>query len=282
MPRPAATDLNELTPPQRGKGKGAYDWSKKDRSAKAGKVIAHFGDVAGALEAFLDASESVVGCVAWVTSNRMVDALAGKPVSLIVNKEFDLRTTDTKPDPSRTRQNLDRLSGGLKRSDFPAPLNQVAGAGHDEIEPVRCVGHIGRGRGANTPLMHHKFIVRLRAGKPVAVWTGSLNLTHLGQTNLENGVEIHDPAIARAYLEEWARVAAVSEPLDFTAGKAAPSWKTPQPRTAATAPRTVAKPAKRRAHGKPQLRSVPGEKKAAAARKPKPRTSRSGNRRAAA
>lgn len=281
MPRPAATDLNALTPPQRGKGKGAYDWSKRDRSARAGKVIAHFGDVASALEKFLQDSESVVGCVAWVTSNRLIDALAGKPVSLIVNKEFELRTTDAKPEQSRNRQTLDRLTGGLKRSDFPAPLNQVAGASHDEIDPVRCVGHIGRGRGANTPLMHHKFLVRLRAGKPVAVWTGSLNLTHLGQMNLENGVEVHDPAIARAYLEEWARVAAVSEPLDFAAGKAAPSWKAAALRKTPPVKET-ARTVKRRGHGKTQLRAVPAPKAEPRTSKPKARTSRSGNGRAAA
>ena len=292
MARLTVIDLNKLKPSKTPSGKGAFDWDKQDRGVTSGKTTTHFGDIATPLEQFLAGSEAIVGCVAWITSQRLVDALAGVPVALIVNKEFELRTSDAKPEPSRQRANLDRLTGGLKRSSFPAPLNQVSGAPDEAIDPVRCVGHVTRGRGTNSPLMHHKFVVRLTGGKPTAVWTGSFNFTHNAETSLENAVEIHDPAIARAYLAEWARVAALSEPLDFVAGKADPSWKAPKARKATPA-RSVARPAKRRAHGKEQVVNVADRaKKPAAKRKTaaKPtraratprRSSRSSNGRAAA
>lgn len=232
MARLAAFDLNALTSSPR--GKGGYDWSVRDRGVKSGKVIAHLGDIASPLTKFLDESESIVGCVAWITSPRFVDALLGKPVSLIVNKEWALRDSDTKPASVRNRANLARLTGGLRRRDFPAPLCEAAGASGDDISAVRCVGHSPRARTANNPLMHHKFVVRLRAGQPVAVWTGSFNFTVNAESSLENAIEVHDPVIAAAYLAEWARVAAVSESLNFVAGKAAPSWSAGQARVAAT------------------------------------------------
>lgn len=217
MVRAPAIDLNAVTAAAK-----PFHWGVRKRSTRSGKVVAHFGDVATPLAEFLAESESVVGCVAWITSPRFVDQLVGKPVSLIVNKEWALRSSDSSPSAVRSRTNLGRLTGGLRRQDFGLPLNRVTGV--DTIQAVRCAGHLSRTRAANTPLMHHKFLVRLHSGKAVAVWTGSLNLTVAGELNLENGVEIHDPSIAAAYLDEWARVAAISEPLDFTAGKADPTW----------------------------------------------------------
>jgi len=90
--------------------------------------------------------------------------------------------------------------------------------------------------------MHSKFIIRVNRGRPVAVWTGSFNFTvNASASNIENAVEIHDPVIAGAYLDEFARIAATSEPLNFTAGKADPTWSGP-----ATGTRKVpAKPARK-------------------------------------
>lgn len=247
MARAQAFDLNALTPSVSGRAASDYDWSHRSRGAVSGVVRAHLGDIATPLARFLADSESVVGCVAWITSPRLMDQLVGKPVSLIVNKEWALRQGDMSPSAVRNRENLARLSGGLYRSDFPAPLNQIRGATNEPIDAVRCVGHNLRGRQANNPLMHHKFAVRLSDGNPVAVWTGSFNFSVNAESSLENAIEIHDPAIAAAYLAEWARVAAVSEPLDFAAGKAAPSWGPRKPPTApATATATAAAPAPRR------------------------------------
>lgn len=198
----------------------------------------HFAGISDKLLDFIRGSEAIVGCVAWVTNRDVIGALSERPVALIVNKEYALRSTDRKVHSQRQRQNLSELRGGLRRQDFPAPLRDIP-TGPDGIEPVRCVGHITRGNTGNTPLMHSKFIVRLHRGKPVAVWTGSFNFTVNAASNIENVVEIHDKAIAAAYLDEFARVAALSEPLEFKAGKADPSWGAVLPKrtpTQATTP----------------------------------------------
>jgi phosphatidylserine/phosphatidylglycerophosphate/cardiolipin synthase-like enzyme len=56
----------------------------------------------------------------------------------------------------------------------------------------------------NSNIQHNKFIVLLKDDKPVAVWTGSTNLTAggiYGQSNL--GHAVYDPQIAQAYLDYW-------------------------------------------------------------------------------
>ena len=53
-------------------------------------------------------------------------------------------------------------------------------------------------------LMHNKFIVLSKAGKPVSVWTGSTNLSRNalhGQLNV--GHAVHDRDLANAFLEYW-------------------------------------------------------------------------------
>lgn len=240
----ALFDLNALTP---GRRRGDYDWSARARGVKAGATRVHFGDVASELERFIKGSDAVVGAVAWVSSRRLVAALSRRPVSLVLNKEWALREGGGTESAAGKRATLATLRGGLNAQDFPAPLPDVVNAG--PIDPVRVVGHLTRGRAENTPLMHHKFIVRLRGGKPVAVWSGSLNFTHGGESNIENALEIHDPAIAEAYLLEWARLLAVSEPMEFAAGKADPAWdvtRRPVAKKLAPARAPLKAPAKRK------------------------------------
>jgi phosphatidylserine/phosphatidylglycerophosphate/cardiolipin synthase-like enzyme len=53
-------------------------------------------------------------------------------------------------------------------------------------------------------LMHNKFIVLSRNGKPISVWTGSTNISRnalYGQLNV--GHAIHDASLAKRYLEYW-------------------------------------------------------------------------------
>lgn len=228
----------------------------------------HFGDLSHALIDFIHDSDAIVGCVAWITNRDIVAALATRPVGIIVNKEWALRSTDRKPSSQRQRALLGTLNGGLLRMNFPKPLADIP-AGSDRIDAVRCVGHTARG-GGNTPLMHSKFIVRLERGKPVAVWTGSFNFTTNASSNIENAVEIHDTVIARAYLEEFARVAAISEPMEFKAGKADPSWDLAGPAETARKPTPKqtaddTKPTRTRA-GETKSRAHKGDEKAAALR----------------
>jgi len=68
----------------------------------------------------------------------------------------------------------------------------------------------------NAKLMHNKFIVLSKSGKPVSVWTGSTNLSRNalhGQLNV--GHAIHDRGLAGAFLEYWAALNADPESPDL-------------------------------------------------------------------
>jgi len=56
----------------------------------------------------------------------------------------------------------------------------------------------------NAKLMHNKFIVLSKGGKPTWVWTGSANFSRnalYGQLNV--GLAVHNRAVAKAFLEYW-------------------------------------------------------------------------------
>ena len=60
----------------------------------------------------------------------------------------------------------------------------------------------------HTTISHNKFIVLLKDGEPIQVWTGSTNLTAggvFGQSNV--GHVVRDTRVARAYYEYWQQLA---------------------------------------------------------------------------
>lgn len=78
-------------------------------------------------------------------------------------------------------------------------------------------------RKTNSAISHNKFLVLLRQGAPVAVWTGSTNFTWggiFGQSNV--GHLVRDAVVAAAFLDYWHRLAddpeyAVIRPANTTA-----------------------------------------------------------------
>ncbi len=63
-------------------------------------------------------------------------------------------------------------------------------------------------RTVTSGIRHNKFIVLLQAGKPVAVWTGSTNISAGGIFGHSNvGHVVWDAAVAAKYLEYWERLA---------------------------------------------------------------------------
>ncbi|HEY7597509.1 MAG TPA: phospholipase D-like domain-containing protein [Actinophytocola sp.] len=78
------------------------------------------------------------------------------------------------------------------------PAIERAGLGPDMIP-----------RRTNSAISHNKFLVLLRAGVPLAVWTGSANITWgglFGQSNV--GHLIRDTDVATRYLDYWTRLSA--------------------------------------------------------------------------
>jgi PLD-like domain len=79
----------------------------------------------------------------------------------------------------------------------------------DNEEAIRSARIAGLCSGrVNAKIAHNKFLVLLRRNKPVAVWTGSTNLTEngiYGHSNL--GHLVRDPEVANAFLELWTELA---------------------------------------------------------------------------
>ena len=193
----------------------------------------------------------MVGCVAWVTSEPILKALAKKKgVSIIVQKEDFLRP-DLPPHDDwkrRLRQLYDNLPYRLNSRDLPG-LNSLYGR---IIEPVRCVGDANMDKLSACPRSHHKFVLFCFAEErcqcnecqeqlyfdkeylqeeprddmmhihPYAVWTGSFNFTKNAAMSFENAVMLYDPNIVRAYYLEYGQIAFLSESLDWTQ-----SWMSP-------------------------------------------------------
>jgi PLD-like domain len=110
-------------------------------------------------------------------------------------------------------------------ADFPGPANDAAttAAGIADM----CIPR----RTTKSAISHNKFMVRLRAGTPEAVWTGGTNFSEggiFGQSNV--GEVAEDTGVATTYLQYWELLAGdpTSAPL--------------RPRVEALSPVPVGKP----------------------------------------
>lgn len=178
------------------------------------KVVAHLGELRTACVNFISGSDIIVGSVAWLTDPDIIKALSKRFVALTVQKENWWKAKDKRG--INLARGYASLQGGLPASAFPEPLASFGGS--TPLAPIACVGYSGAS--PFSPLHHHKFLVRCRVTKvgklaADAVWTGSFNLTKNASNGYENAVEIHDPIIAGAYLNEFALMACMSEPMNW-------------------------------------------------------------------
>ena len=216
-----------------GSDRRLQDWS---RSSGTTEVV--FRGLEEKVCEFIAAHDYIVGCVAWLTSEPILRALAKKKgASIIVQKEDFLR-----PDvgarngwPAKLRRLYDDVPV-VYRGFFPY-LEDASVCG-DPCCGIRCVGNHNVNKDPAFPRAHHKFIVGLSCPHdvdeppwygcrltPHAVWTGSFNFTANGTRSLENAVILRDPVIAEAFLGEFCQVAAISEPLDWETPWARPEWR---------------------------------------------------------
>jgi phosphatidylserine/phosphatidylglycerophosphate/cardiolipin synthase-like enzyme len=203
-------------------------------ASSEGNTVVYFRHLEKHLIHHIMTAEIVVGCVAWVTHQSILQALAKVPqgVSIIVQKEDFLRP-DLGSNGNWRAELRQRYSQLRSLSFWPdlLDIHTTAINGDQFIDPVRCVGIYNRSNAPAAPRMHHKFLVLcclkeskvmsgdkihvLKEIEPYAVWTGSFNLTFNAVNSLENAVLLTDPDIAKAYYREWQEVAFISEPLDW-------------------------------------------------------------------
>ena len=214
-------------------------------------VEAHVGKLTDALQTYIQKYDGVVGAVAWLTHEAILQQLAKKRfVSIVVQKEDFLRPDDNDAvvESKKFRDKMSALYSALPRfssdssvrwglplDDRDLNLFRPPSGGDYNWGPIRCVGMCPDTKQQTiiVPRMHHKFMVFLQKTyesldegdgtegiaavlKPVAVWTGSFNPTFNAEKSRENAVFIEDPKLAKFYFDEWQTMLAVSEPLDWT------------------------------------------------------------------
>lgn len=204
-------------------------------------VQVYFKDIESHLIQHIESADVVVGCVAWLTSPTILAALSKKSgVSIIVQKEDWLRPDlDNRENwKERHKSRYARLPSSLTRLDLglrDTVLREMSYCGDPTIQAVRCVGNHNSEKVAAFPRMHHKFIVLCReiAVKddeyknyaPYEVWTGSFNFTKNAGSSFENAVVLRNATLAKAFLGEYAQVAALSEQLDWESEWIEPQWR---------------------------------------------------------
>lgn len=200
----------------------------------------YFRDIERRLLKHIEEADVVLECVAWLTSEPILDVLATKKnVSIIVQKEDFLR-----PDMDSGNKNLwkiwlqkkyNALQSDLSRFMFDNLLTHISYCTDPSIDPVRCVGSYNRDKKPAFPRMHNKFLIFAKVvdvdegswGRviPYGVWTGSFNLTKNATYSFENAIFMTDTEIVRAYYNEYGQIASMSEPLDWESDWIEPEWR---------------------------------------------------------
>lgn len=217
----------------------------------------YFRDLERHLVSHIKAADFVAGCVAWLTSKPILNALSRVPqgVSIVVQKEDFLRPdVESRGGWTATLRKLyDALKEPPTRLEIEG-LDYLSFMSDPSIQPVRCVGIHNSDKGRLVPRMHNKFLVFCHVNKvpvgtvracivndgeceiyddpddminvitPYAAWTGSYNMSKNATMSLENAVFLQDPSIAGAYYAEWRNILSISEPLDWSTPWSQPEW----------------------------------------------------------
>ncbi len=171
----------------------------------------------------------VFGCVAWLTSEPILNALSKcDNVQILVQKEDFLRPDIGYNAGGKWKSDLRKLYDNLKctkdRFLFKEPIGMLSFASDPVVEPVRCVGNNNSDKVYAFPRMHNKFLVFCNIDDhgmyyPVSLWTGSFNLTKNATYSFENALYLTDKSgknnIINAYLNEHHQIFALSEKLDW-------------------------------------------------------------------
>jgi len=168
---------------------------------KNDSTVVHFENILEALLAHIEElqPDAIVGCMYWFTELRLLQRLAAIqiPVQIIVQKQkiWSRKKSQT----NWIREAYNRLT----------PLDE-------NVPAVRCLGSCAsKTSKTTTSLMHHKFLVFIKAQVPVAVFTGSFNMSSNASRNLENALFLRNPHVARLYWQEWMQLLPFSESLDW-------------------------------------------------------------------
>lgn len=222
-------DLNDCRINDEGLGEPLKDYGVVTENAEC-----VFKNLSRRLCAEIERYPYVAGCVAWLTNKQIIESIAFREGASIILQKEDFLRPDYEHKPGFEADLRHRYNGvePLVRGRFQGLLSSMSMCSDLEIG-IRCVGNrVDRFKRAGAR-SHHKFLVFMsteptRDGwvySPRAVWTGSFNFTRNAELSFENAVIIRDERIAKAYLDEYQQVAALSEPLDWDVPYVAPEWR---------------------------------------------------------
>ncbi len=212
-------------------------------TSNGGNINVYFKNLEQELINKIEEADIVVGCVAWITSKPILEALSKKrAVAIVVQKEDFLRPDMDSNNPwkKQLRGLYSKLPDGLSRYDdilktLKTQLYSMSYCGDSTIESIRCVGNYNSDKNPAFPRSHHKFVLFCKGKKigddwqyqwqPYQVWTGSFNFTKNATASFENALVIDNQDIVNAYFREWAQIEALSEPLNWESNWVAPEWR---------------------------------------------------------
>lgn len=185
---------------------------------------------------------AIFGCVAWLTSTPILKALQKcKNVQIVVQKEDFLRPDIDTKNIDKWKSELWQLYSTIKcdieRHQFREPIGNLSVCGDPTVDGIRCVGNHNFEKKPAFPRAHHKFLIFCNVNKtedttsyiPVALWTGSFNLTKNATHSFENVLYFTDASgnneIINAFLKEHHQIFALSEPLNWNDVWSAPEFR---------------------------------------------------------
>ncbi|MFI5390405.1 MAG: hypothetical protein ACHQYQ_03505 [Bacteriovoracales bacterium] len=207
------------------------DQELTDFSVTQGETTVIFRDLETKLIEQIEKYPIILGCVAWLTNFRIIEAMQNKDISIIVQKEDFLRPeSHSKNWHIKLHEKYFYLKNNLTRYELPGIANQLSVGRDPSIAPIRCLGNHNSQKKLTHPRMHNKFLVFCHSENknlndyghieiiPNAVWSGSFNFSENANNSFENAILIENKEISMAYAKEYSQIFALSEPLD---------WETP-------------------------------------------------------
>lgn len=175
----------------------------------------------------------IIGCVAWLTSYKILNALAQcKNVQILVQKEDflrpDINTKNVNDWKKVLHEKYNKISCDIERHQFKSPMGYLSVASDPTVDGIRCIGNHNSAKNPAFPRMHNKFLVFCKTHNlnsevfsydAVSVWTGSFNLTQNATYSIENAISLNDKSgkneVINSYLKEHHQIFCISEKLNW-------------------------------------------------------------------
>ncbi len=190
------------------------------------KIKVYFENLEGSLLKHLSEASYVLGCVAWLTNNIIIQALQKlKGVKIIVNKEEFLSRKMKKYQQNfyqNLRNSYDTIPDILRKQclcckkeiNQCCKFNKLVGKLENKEGAILTCGIVNY-----SSRMHHKFLILFNDEfNPIGVWTGSYNFSKNSNNSFENAIYITDISVITKYINEFLSIYCLSEKYDWESG----------------------------------------------------------------